>query len=192
MVATNPDIAFIYIMRKDEDRVHFVIDSDPVPAPPGEIYKSVVKELLEGFIRPSVDKEIYSDRWGHFLSGYSPLPNGEGRYLIGIDMRADEVKQKFLHIRMVGLFSLLLSLLLAVIFAFLLSRHFTNKINLLINRCSEIADENLRDTIQPILPITDDELDLLNKAFERMAHNLEASRRQKQEAHVQLLDVKSV
>lgn len=191
MVATNPDIAFIYIMRKDEDRVHFVIDSDPVPAPPGEIYKSVVKELLEGFIRPSVDKEIYSDKWGHFLSGYSPLPNGEGRYLIGIDMRADEVKQKFLHIRMVGLFSLLLSLLLAAIFAFLLSRHFTNKINLLINRCSEIADENLRDTIQPILPITDDELDLLNKAFERMAHNLEASRRQKQEAHVQLLDVKN-
>ncbi|MBN2810106.1 MAG: diguanylate cyclase [Deltaproteobacteria bacterium] len=191
VVATNQDIAFIYIMRKDGDNIRFVIDSDVKPAPPGTIYKEVVPELLEGFIRPSVDKQIYSDKWGYFLSGYSPLVDSHGTYLVGIDMRADEVKRKFLHLRMVGLFSLLLSMLLAVMLSYFMARHFTRKIESLILRCSEIADENLHKTIQPILSRTEDELDLLTYAFDRMAQNLEASRKQSLEAHAKVLEAKT-
>jgi|GEM_PF-493897 len=187
IVATNPDIAFIYIMRKDGDQVRFVIDSGPTPVPPGEIYPEKVNEMLEGFIRPAVDSKIYTDKWGSFLSGYSPLKNGQGRFLIGIDMRADDVKSKFLYIRLAGLFFLLLSLFLSAGFSFFLARHFTGKINALINRCSEIADENLHQTIQPILSPTEDELDLLALAFDRIANNLEASRRQNLEAQQKLV-----
>ncbi|MBN2707368.1 MAG: diguanylate cyclase, partial [Deltaproteobacteria bacterium] len=187
IVATNPDIAFIYIMRRDGDQVRFVVDSDSTPAVPGEIYPEKVNELLEGFIRPAVDRKIYTDKWGSFLSGYSPLENSRGKFLIGIDMRADDVKRKFLYIRLAGLFSLLLSLVLAIGFSLFLARHFTGKINALINRCSEIADENLHQTIRPILSPTEDELDLLTLAFDRMANNLAASRRQNLEAQQKLV-----
>jgi hypothetical protein len=92
---TNPDIAFLYVMRRaDDGTVQFVVDSDETEAQavPGQVYDDVVPEMLEGFHLPVVDKDLYEDEWGVFLSGYAPLRNGEGRYLVGIDMRADEVR----------------------------------------------------------------------------------------------------
>lgn len=57
------------------------------------------------------DANPYRDAWGVFLSGYFPLRKGEGKYLIDIDMRADEVDQKMARLQMTGLLSLLGSLL---------------------------------------------------------------------------------
>ena len=64
-VKANPDIAFIYVMRREQDKAVFVLDSDADdPALPGEVYPQEVPALMEGFVRPSVDYEITTDRWG--------------------------------------------------------------------------------------------------------------------------------
>ncbi|MCU7926110.1 MAG: hypothetical protein KZQ97_06685 [Candidatus Thiodiazotropha sp. (ex Dulcina madagascariensis)] len=84
----------------------FVLDSGiQEPAMPGEEYTPYIPALMEGFIRPSVDRAITHDRWGYFLSGYSLLDGGEDEYLVGIDMRADEVQRKFEQIRLAGILS---------------------------------------------------------------------------------------
>ncbi len=116
---SNPDIAFLYIMRQEAGKLFFVVDSDETErqALPGQEYTEVPETMLAAFHDPSVDDKPYRDEWGIFLSGYSPLRNGEGNYLIGIDMRADEVDQKMARLQMTGLVSLLGSLLLALLFS---------------------------------------------------------------------------
>ncbi|MES9977761.1 MAG: diguanylate cyclase, partial [Candidatus Thiodiazotropha sp. 6PLUC5] len=174
-VKTNPDIAFIYVMRKVGDKAVFVLDSDmQEPASPGEEYEPDLITMMDGFLRPSVDKEITGDRWGFFLSGYSPVETGEDEYLVGIDMRADEVKSKFEHIRLAGFLSLVLSITLAMIFSRLLSHNFTQRITSLATRFAQIAPaEQMSDT-----HTNGDELDQLAQSFDMMSKRLEAKQQQ--------------
>ncbi|MET0068724.1 MAG: diguanylate cyclase [Candidatus Thiodiazotropha sp.] len=174
-IKANPDIAFAYIMRKLDDKVYFVIDSDMQdPALPGEEYEHDIPDLMEGFLRPSVDKQITEDKWGFFLSGYSPLDGGEDDYLVGIDMRADEVHSKFDKIRIAGFLSLALSVILATIFSRLLSINLTRRITNLTTRFASIApiDEDVTDDSRG------DELDQLSRSFDQMSKRLKIKQQQ--------------
>jgi HAMP domain-containing protein len=178
---SNPDIAFLYIMRKTDDRIVFVVDSDETDqqAMPGREYTEAPDRLIAGFAGPSVDDKPYRDEWGVFLSGYAPLRNGNGRYLIGIDMRADEVDQKLSEIRLAGLLSLVSSLLLALVFALYLSRGFTARINTLTRHCQRIAIGHFDETITIR---TFDEFDDLITAFNTMSDELAQARTQADQA----------
>jgi diguanylate cyclase (GGDEF)-like protein len=174
-IKVNPDIAFIYIMRKQQGKVYFVIDSDARdPALPGEEYDHHIPALMEGFVRPSVDESITHDEWGYFLSGYAPLQFGKDEYLVGIDMRADEVYEKFEQIRLTGILSLTLSVILAMIFSRLLSINFTKRITKLSTRFALIApaDDDLGDQVQG------DEIDQLQLAFDQMSKRLQIKQQQ--------------
>lgn len=166
--ASNPDIAFLYIMRLEpQQAVHFVLDSDPdKPAQPGQIYETVNRDLLSGFQRPSVDAEITTDAWGSFLSGYAPVLGAEGRYLIGIDMRADEVREKLRTLQVTGVSSLLISLLLAFVFSHWLSKGMRLRIERLHRRCVE-ASLSAR-----LEPVRGDELDQLGATLDQMLEQL--------------------
>jgi diguanylate cyclase (GGDEF)-like protein len=174
-VKANPDIAFIYVMRKVGDRAEFVLDSDTDdPAAPGEDYPYDLPALMEGFIRPAVDKEITKDRWGSFLSGYSPLDAGKGIYLVGIDMYAGEVESKLKEIRLAGVLSLALSIILAMIFSRFLSLNFTRRISTVTDRLASIAPDQSVEQVEG----QGDELSQLSNAFEQMSQRLENSRRE--------------
>ncbi len=174
-VKANPDIAFIYVMRKVGDGAEFVLDSDiQDPAEPGEPYTPNLPKLMEGFLRPSVDRNITSDRWGYFLSGYSPLEQGEDDYLIGIDMRADEVQKKFEQIRLAGMLSLALSVILAMIFSRLLSQNMTRRITELATRFAQVAPVGTQHNEAG----SGDELDQLATAFSQMSQRLEIEKQQ--------------
>jgi len=182
---TNPDIAFIYVMRREQDRVTFVVDSDESPnqALPGRVYPHRLAALEAGFSRPSVDDRLQEDEWGVFMSGYAPLRHGNGKYLVGVDMRANEVERKLQQIRLSGLFSLLGSILLALLFSRLLSRHFVNPIQLLISRCSAIAAGRLDQRLEQQ---SGDELGELIQAFNTMSGQLADSNRKNLEAENEL------
>jgi len=189
---TNPDIAYLYIMRKDADSVSFVIDSDETDAQamPGDMYEDVVPSMLIGFHEAAVDDELTEDDWGVFLSGYAPLVNGEGRYLVGIDMRADEVKNKLRELQLTGLASLFASILLALLFALYLSRGLTRRIETLSAHCRELSRGHLHVRIEGR---TFDEFDDLAGAFNHMGEtlgetrtNLEAAVRELQSARDEL------
>ncbi|MES9943549.1 MAG: diguanylate cyclase [Candidatus Thiodiazotropha sp.] len=182
-VKSNPDFAFIYIMRRQENKAFFVIDSDMQdPALPGEEYEHDVPALMEGFLRPAVDESITEDKWGFFLSGYSPLEGGEDDYLVGIDMRADEVQAKFERIRLAGVLSFALSVILAMIFSRLLSMNFTKRITDLTTRFALIApiEDDLGDVAKG------DELDQLSLSFDHMSKRLQIKQQQIDENQVSL------
>jgi len=134
----NSDIAFIYVMRMTDNAVEFVIDSDPNdPASPGDVYAEHIPELVNGFTELSVDSAITTDRWGSFMSGYAPIKGGHSPYLIGIDMRADEVKSKLEDLKTKGLLSLLSAILLAYISSHFLSNSMIKRIKALHNQCMQ-------------------------------------------------------
>jgi HAMP domain-containing protein len=186
---SNPDIAFLYIMRREAERVFFVIDSDETErqAEPGREYPEAPERMQVGFHEPSVDDKPYRDEWGVFLSGYAPLRNGGGRYLVGMDMRADEVENKLSQLRLTGLVSLLASLLLALLFALYLSRGLTGRINTLIKRCRQVALGRFDETARMR---TFDEFDDLIEAFNAMSEELSQARGQADQAMVQLRDAR--
>lgn len=88
----NPDVRFIYTMRKTGDSVEFVVDGDygysGDAATIGEMYSQAEPELLAGFSGPSADTEFTSDQWGTVLSGYAPIRNSTGSVvgIVGVDM----------------------------------------------------------------------------------------------------------
>jgi methyl-accepting chemotaxis protein len=181
----NPDIAFLYIMRKEADQIKFVVDSDETEnqALPGREYTEVPDRMLNGFHEPSVDDKPYRDEWGVFLSGYAPLRNGQGNYLVGIDMRADEVDRKLSQLRMTGLVSLLGSLLLALLFALYLSRGLSSRIGALIKRCRQIAAGRFDERVEMR---THDEFEDLIEAFNTMSDDLGQARGKADEAIAEL------
>jgi len=172
---SNPDIAFLYVMRKAGDRIEFVVDSDETDgqAMPGKEYQDVPPTMQQGFYAPSVDDQLYEDEWGVFLSGYAPLQDGEGEYLVGIDMDASEVSAKLRELRLTALVSLLASVLLALLFAHLLSRGFGRRISELTARCRDIA---MGRPAQPIRARSGDEFDELAVAFNTMNEKLAESK----------------
>ena len=179
--SANPDVAFIYVMRLDDDGVHFVLDSDRSgdQAAPGDLYTEDVPRLRDGFARSSADEEIQVDRWGSFLSGYAPLKNGDGRFLVGLDMRADEVQRKFRRIRAAGALSLLASILLAALFSHFLASRITRPLRQVIARTAEIA----RGELHGELPLeSGDELDGLVLAVNQMGAELLESQKRREQA----------
>jgi len=189
----NPDIAFIYVMRRDGasdtagGEVHFVLDSDSSAeqALPGDLYEENVPRLREGFDHSTADDEITQDRWGYFLSGYAPVKNGAGRYLVGLDMRADEVQRKFQRIRVAGGISLLLSISLAALFSRVLAHRITHPVTQVIARTGEIARGELKGEVAVT---SGDELEELAGAVNRMAGDLLESQTRREQAMHELAD----
>ena len=183
---TNPDIAFLYVMRRaDDGAVQFVVDSDETEAQalPGKVYDDVVPEMLAGFHQPVVDDELYEDEWGVFLSGYAPLRNGDGRYLVGIDMRADQVRHNLRELRLTGVASLFASLLLALLFALYLSRGLTRRIARVTTHCRDLALGRLNVRIEGR---TFDEFDDLAESFNAMGEALGGTRADLEKAIAEL------
>ena len=181
LVKSNPDIAFIYVMRRDGAVIRFVLDSDPdTPADPGEIYPVHVHALLEGFSKAGSDRELFHDKWGTFMSGFAPLHGGEGRYVIGIDMRADEVANKLDALRTTGVLSLAFSLFLAFLFSHFFARSQVRRINALHRRCVEVGT-----LTGEALEQKGDELDQLALTFGAMLNRLQQSHAELEQRVVQ-------
>jgi diguanylate cyclase (GGDEF)-like protein len=172
--SASPDIAFIYVMRREGDRVVFVADSDTTAeqAQPGEVYDAVIPELFAGFSRVSADEAITHDRWGYFLSGYAPLRHGGGAYLVGIDMRADEVARKFFRLRATGIASLFLAVVLAWVFAALLAARITRPVRQLAEEAGQIAEGRLGRQVDVR---SGDEIEELAFAFNAMSGRLQTT-----------------
>jgi diguanylate cyclase (GGDEF)-like protein len=182
--SANSDIAYIYIMRKDGPKTVFVLDSDETKkqALPGTEYPNPPAPLLKGFDQSSVDDRLYQDAWGVFMSGYAPIRDGKGSYLLGMDMRDAEVSHKLRQLRLSGLISLALSLGLAFLFATILSRRINRPLGFFVKTCAAIAEGQ---AIQVDIH-TGDELDKLALALNDMAKKLAENQARRAEAEASL------
>jgi len=182
---SNADIAFIYVMRRIDDGALFVIDSDNKhPAIPGERYEIWLPELMAGFTQLSADKKINQDKWGNFLSGYAPIYGAQGQYLIGLDMRADDVVQKLSHLDRIALMSLIVFFFLSTFVSMLVARHFTHRLKTLTQQCADIIETDESASSEPIRK--GDELDVLRYAFKNMSLQMQVRQQLNERAKLTL------
>lgn len=116
---SDPDIAYIYTMRKNGDSVEFIVDGDngltSEPFAIGEPYSEYDPYLIAGFTAPTADTEFTTDQWGTFLSGFAPVKNSSGDVvgIVGVDMNSTVVKNKLNYLNfsyyLFGLIVLILS-----------------------------------------------------------------------------------
>ena len=184
---TNQDISYLYIMRREGEKIFFVVDSDESEegqALPGHEYTQILPSIMKGFFSTSGDDEPVPDDWGVFLSGYAPLKNSRGEYLLGVDMRADTVKEKFHRLHISAIISVVAAVVLAFFLARMLSSRFMSPINMAIQGCTEIAAGKLETRINLH---TNSELDQLFSTFNDMAAALSGSEKVKAETLEALL-----
>lgn len=96
--STNSDIRFVYLTGYRDENPFIYVDSEPATSadysPPGQIYtegsEAFRAPFTSGEARPRLD-DIYSDRWGTWLTAITPITDARTGALIalmGMDMAA--------------------------------------------------------------------------------------------------------
>jgi PAS domain S-box-containing protein len=117
---SSSNIRYVYTMRKNGDKVVFVVDSDsgyePDAATIGELYPDAEPEMIQGFSHPTVNNDFSSNDWGLVLSGFSPIKDQKGMVvgIVGVDMDSTVVialmNQTNLIIFIIGIIAMLAAL----------------------------------------------------------------------------------
>ena len=136
---TNKDLRFIYLVGFDPAKrdVIILLDTESPTsddyAPPGEVYTEAPEALRMVFTsgRASLVGP-YTDRWGNWVSGFSPIKDEYGAILgvVGMDIDARKLRTAIASSRLTGI---VITFLLAVIGA---------GVGLLIERNSELVTAN--------------------------------------------------
>lgn len=137
---SDPDLIFVYTMRKDERGIYFVVDARLSPDESdisnfGDRYEEPSDTLLENFDTMTstiVEPEIYTDEFGSFLSGYAPIydSNGNRAGVLGVDISANTIvtqeNRYLLRLIIILLASLPIMVISSVIFANYLAKPIVN------------------------------------------------------------------
>ena len=112
----DSDLIFVYTMRKDEQGIYFVVDARISPdeediSEYGDRYAEPSATLVENFDTMNgtiIEPEIYTDEFGSFLSGYTPIftSNGERVGVLGVDISADTIvaQENEYRVRLITIF----------------------------------------------------------------------------------------
>ncbi len=157
-----PDIRFIYTLRKDaQGQIYFVVDARISPdeadisnygdpyAEPSDLLRSNFDTMTQTIVEP----DIYTDEFGSFLSGYTPIFNSKNEQVgvLGVDFLANDIRAqetRYLY-RLIGIYSTSLIILVmgGVVFAYYLAKPIIS-LRDLANRISK-GDFNARVTDIP-------------------------------------------
>jgi len=98
----DPFIRYVYMMAIREGKVVFLMDVEPERfkteidkpnAAPGEVYENFPPEIMDVFrTRNAIISKPYSDAWGFFISGYSPVLDSNENVIavLGIDAKGQQ------------------------------------------------------------------------------------------------------
>jgi putative nucleotidyltransferase with HDIG domain len=174
----NPPIKYIYTMTKTDKKgmLQFVVDPEPVDkgvtSYPGDKFDaSRFSEMSKAFFGPAADKQLESDEWGIFLSGYSPIRDKTGKAvaMLGVDVAADDVYAFQQGVKQRGILVLVLGIVISLFLGMMISRNITNPINELVEGTYHIGEGDLRYRVRVR---TKDEIGELGRSFNQMADSL--------------------
>lgn len=100
---SKSDIVFAYLMKKVNDRIYFLVDSEDPQSEdysyPGQLYFEATPKDFEPFIsKQTVVTDEVKDRWGVWISVLVPIiDNNEVVAVLGLDYDANQFKQKILN-----------------------------------------------------------------------------------------------
>ena len=112
--ASEPDLRFVYTMRKENGQIYFVVDAGAGEfeiSAYGDLYKEPSQTLIDNFDTMTgtiVERDFYTDEFDTLLSAYTPIFNASGKRVgvLGVDITAKTVlaqERKFL-IRLILVF----------------------------------------------------------------------------------------
>ncbi|CAN5144676.1 hypothetical protein BH09PAT2_BH09PAT2_04360 [soil metagenome] len=91
--AINKDSRFIYLLKKTDKGIIFLVDSESAQSrdysPPGQLYDEASPQFRDAIDYGLSGWEISADRWGLWITGYAPLydpQTGELLALVGVDL----------------------------------------------------------------------------------------------------------
>jgi PAS domain S-box-containing protein len=177
----SPDFAFVYTMRYDDQGIYFVVDAgepdDPGLAAFGERYEDPSETLAASYrtlTTPIVDKDIYTDAYGSFLSAYAPIWTDSGQIagIIGVDIAAGKVlaSERDFLLKNLGLFAITLPLI--ALLGWALGNALASPIQKLARATAQISNGNFN--YQP-LTTNVPEIQLLDDALLSMTEQLKSS-----------------
>lgn len=184
MRAINPDIKYIYIMRKNGEAVEFAVDADygtdPEAAMIGDVYEGTNPELMAGFTSLSADKEFTTDEWGTVLSGYAPITDASNNVvgLVGVDMTSDRViqQQEFIGNTIYVIVGI------SVLIAASIVGYFVATIMRDINKLNRQAEKVSKGDMDVVVDVNrKDEVGDLAESFSRMVASIKFERMMREE-----------
>jgi signal transduction histidine kinase/CheY-like chemotaxis protein len=122
--AANPDCRFAYLMDCRNQKVMFMVDSEPPDSPdyspPGQVYDEATPALLSAFSTGgAITEGPLPDRWGLWVSGLVPLPDPQSGHVtavLGLDISARNWAAVVAGKRLVPILGTLLVVLLLTAF----------------------------------------------------------------------------
>ena len=179
---SSTDIHFIYTMRPGPNgEILFVVDAETNSADIahlGDEYTKASDLLRANFAnldRPLVEKDVYIDNWGTWLSGYAPIvaPDGRRVGVLGIDIAADTITAYKRHLLGLALGIFGLTLPLTLILGYFIGLRLARPIVAIKKSAEQIGRGDLDLTIDVGRR---DEIGALAVSFNEMARNLKDSR----------------
>lgn len=176
----NPDIRFVYTMRKTDRKnaLEFVVDIEELEEPQyhthiGDEYDITdCKDILDGFIGPAADREPISDKWGKYISGYAPIKdkNGNVDAIIGIDMALPQLIEEERLLKIAATKTILITLLLSFLLSWFITRSTLKKVRIFTNAAQRVKNGDLDFR----LPVNStDEIGRFADAFNHMMTGLQ-------------------
>jgi GAF domain-containing protein len=157
---SEPDLRFVYAMKKVDGKIYFVVDAG-LPGEPDistfdELYEEPSQTLVDNFDSMTgtiVEPNFYTDEYGTFLSAYTPIFTSDGQQagVLGVDITANTVltqERNFLsQLILIFVLSLPFMILAGIVSANFLAEPIVGLRNL-ANRISE-GDYNFKITEIP-------------------------------------------
>ncbi|QPC45963.1 methyl-accepting chemotaxis protein [Mangrovibacillus cuniculi] len=158
-------IEYVYVLSKQDGKDYIVaLNGSPdlmVEYPLTEDQSKAFNEKVP------VTTDIYVDEWGSHKSYFIPLTDADA--IIGIDMSTQFIEDLQRNIQVFQAVFFILSIILISIIAFILGRHLTKPIKLLLQSMTKISNGDLTENISIKRK---DEIGILASNFEEMRKNL--------------------
>ncbi|HSO13343.1 MAG TPA: GAF domain-containing protein [Anaerolineales bacterium] len=178
--SSDPDLIFVYTMRKDDQgNIYFIVDAnqpgDEDVSDYGQIYEEPGPTLVDNFDtmnRTIIEPDFYTDEYGTFLSAYAPIytSTGELAGVLGVDMEATKVVAKESQFRNRSLVVFLAFLPVIALAGYLLGRRLTIPLTELTQTVQQIAEGKLKEGA--VEPAGSKEVAQLATGFNSMAQKL--------------------
>lgn len=151
----NPDIRYIYTMRKtaDPNIWEFVVDAEQNSkylSHIGDTYDvSQLDDMKKSYEAPTADRSFITDKWGTLISGYAPIKNNEGIVvgIVGVDLDVKVVQTHRNEFLIVTIFIFIISFGLASFSAIFRSNRILKPINQIREAVAQVRKGNFEYTL---------------------------------------------
>lgn len=172
----NPTIFDVYLMIPDPDPrfLRFITNADRIRTPVGcgERYDTKADpKMLEGFLKTTVDLAVHEDKWGSWISAYSPVKTGSGKVVAILGM--DIAQKTIVHIQRTFLWRFIAAmtgcLIVALVLGFFSSLWLTRPVRHVVKGMEMVANGNLDHKLERF---SQTEFDRIAVIFNKMTESL--------------------